>query len=145
MAKILSMKDRIKLTIGEIVFTIAPLSYGNKQELLSCTKVVNGEDHYDLLKAQALYIKYAVKGVEGIKKHSGEAYGLEFEGGFLTDDCVSELLSIECREELMVAAWQQLNGAQSVVNPVTFEKMEGIKVEVETEGKLYALEDVQTL
>ena len=55
--KILRLSDRIKLDIGGVVFTIAPLNQFQKINLANCTTIRNGQDHYDLLGAQALYLK----------------------------------------------------------------------------------------
>ena len=135
MSKILKMSDRINLTVGDITFVIAPLNYLRKQELASCTKIVKGEEHYDLLKSQALYIKYALKDIKGLEDYEGNEYKLSFEGDCLTDDCVSEILNLEEKEKLTIAAWQLLNGIKELVDPVTGEKLEGIELKVTSSGK----------
>ena len=135
MATILRMTDRINLKIDEVTFIIAPLSYQRKQELASCTKIVNGEEHFDLLKSQALYIKYSLKDVKGITDVDGKDYELQFEGDCLTDDCVSEILSLEQREKLNIASWQLLNGLNDLKDPVTGDKLEGVELEVLSQGK----------
>jgi len=135
MAKILRLSDRIKLTIGDVVFTIAPLNHFQKIELSNCTTIRNGEDHYDLLKAQSLYLKFAVKNVEGLECFDGEEYKLEFQNDELTDNCVSELLSLEQRGKLTTAAWQLLSGIQELSDPITGEKLNGVSLEVVSKGK----------
>lgn len=135
MAKILKMSDRIHLKIDEITFVIAPLSYMQKQELASCTKIIKGEEHYDLLRAQALYIKYGLKDVIGIEDYDGNEYKLEFEGDYLSDNCVSEVLSLDQRTTLTTSAWQLLNGIQELKDPITGEKLEGVELEVKSEKK----------
>jgi len=135
MSKILRLTDRIKLTIGDVVFTIAPLNHHQKINLSNCTTVKNGEDHYDLLRAQALYLKYGVKGVEGVVGYDDQPYVLSFEGDELTDDCVSEILGLEQRGKLTTAAWQLLNGVKDLVDPVTGEKLDGVSLEVLSRGK----------
>ena len=135
MAKILRLSDRIKLTIGEVVFTIAPLNYFQKIELSNCTMIRNGEDHYDLLLAQSLYLKYGIKGMTGVKDCDGNDYELEFKGDELTDECISEILHLEQRNKLTTAAWQLLNGIQELADPLTGKKLKGVKVEVVSSGK----------
>jgi len=135
MAKILRLSDRIKLTIGEVVFTLAPLNHFQKIELANCTTVKNGEDHYDLLRAQALYIKYSIKGIDGLECYDGEKYELEFMNDELTDECVSEILSLEQRSKLTTSAWQLLNGVKELTDPITGEKLEGVELEVTSKGK----------
>jgi len=135
MAKILRLSDRINLKIGDVTFVIAPLNHFQKIELSNCTTIKNGEEHYDLLRAQALYLKYAVKDVNGIECYNGEKYELEFNNDELTDNCVSEILSLDQRSKLTTSAWQILNGIKELVDPVTGEKLEGVELEVTSQGK----------
>lgn len=132
MAKILRLKDRIKLTIGEVTFKIAPLSYLQKQKLAGCTKMQDGKEIYDLARAQAMYIKFALKDIEGVEDYSGNKYELSFEGDELTDECVSEIFHLEEREKLNIAAWQLIQGVQDLKDPVTGEALEGVDLEVES-------------
>ena len=130
MAKIQRLSDRIKLTIAEVVFTIAPLNFMQKQELAECTKMQGGEEVFDLLKAQVMYIKYALKDIEGVEDYNGKKYELEFENDQLTDNCVSEILCLEEKEKLTIAAWQLLNGISGLKDPVTGKELEGVELEV---------------
>lgn len=131
MARILRLRDRVNLQIGEVKFTLAPLSHFQKQELAECTRIKDGEEIFDLTKAQALYIKYSLKGIDGVENYDGTKYELEFENGALTDDCVSEVLCIEQKKELLTAAWQILNGIQELIDPVTKKPLEGVDLSVE--------------
>ena len=124
------MNDRVSLKIGKITFKLAPLNYLQKQELAGCSRLISGEEHFDLLKAQSLYIKYSLKEITGLTCYNNEKYELEFDGDFLTDDCLSEILNIEEREKLTVAAWQLLNGIKELTNPLTGKKLAGVKIEV---------------
>ena len=124
------MKDRISLKIGKVTFKLAPMTYLHKQELAQCTRLVSGEEHFDLLLAQSIYIKYSLKEVDGLKLYDGSKYELEFEGDYLTDGCVSEILNIEEKEKFCTAAWQLLNGVKELTNPVTGKKLTGVKLEV---------------
>lgn len=130
--KILKMSDRISLKIGEVTFKLAPLNYMKKQELSECTKIIDGNEVYDLLKAQFLYIKYSLKEVLGIESYDGKEYKLEFDGDCLTDDCVSEILNVDQKEKLCIAAWQLLNGIKDLKDPETGKKLTGVKMEVES-------------
>ena len=133
--KILRLSDRIKLDIGGVVFTIAPLNQFQKINLANCTTIRNGQDHYDLLGAQALYLKYAIKDIEGVTDYDEKDYKLQFENNELTDECVSELLNLDQRSKLTTSAWQLLNGVKELTDPVTGEKLEGVTLEVVTKGK----------
>lgn len=129
MAKLLKMSDRIKLTVGEIVFTIAPLSYQQKQELADCLRIDGGDEIKAVLASQALYIKYALKDVSGIEDYDGNEYKLRFDGDVLTDDCVSEIMSLEEKANLTSAGWQIINGIRDLKDPVTGKEMKGVKLE----------------
>lgn len=107
--KLARLSDRIKLKIGEVTFTIAPVSYFVKKEIGECSRVDGGEQVFDLGKAQYLYIKHALKGIEGINDWDGNAYELKFVGDCLTDDCLSELFYMEQKEEFLTACWTLLN------------------------------------
>lgn len=130
MAKILRLQDRIKLSIGEIVFTLAPLNKLQKQELSECTKNVDGKEIINLTQAQHLWMKYSIKDVDGLRTYSDEPYKLEFDGDVLTDDCVTELFNLEEKETLTNVAWQILNGISELKDLNTGEKLEGVELEV---------------
>lgn len=127
--KLTRLSDRMKLKIGEVVFTIAPVSYFVKKEIGECTKIEGGEQVFDLSKAQHLYIKHALKKVEGIEDYEGNPYELEFDGDVLTDDCISELFYMEQREEFLTACWAVLNDFNEN------KKVKGVKFERESVGK----------
>ena len=132
MAKILKIKDRVKLIIGEVTFTLSPLNYMQKQDLAECTRIIDGNEVFDLLRAQVFYIKHALKGIEGVEDYNGDKYELEFENDSLTDECVSEILCLEEKEKLTISAWQILNGIKDLVDPVTGKKLAGVKLEVKS-------------
>jgi len=135
MSKILRMSDRVVLSIGEVKFTLAPMNHLQKQEISACSKMIGGEEHFDMMASQIVYLKHSIKDIEGIKDYKGNDYKLNFEGNQLTDECVSEILNLEQRSDLTVAAWQLLGGIQDLVDPDTGEEMKGVELEVVTEGK----------
>jgi len=129
------MTDRVNIKIGEVTFVLAPLSYLRKQEISACTKLIAGEEHFDLLKAQATYIKYAVKDIIGITDYNDEKYTPEMQGDCLTDDAVSEILNLDQRSDLTTASWQILNGIQELTDLETGKPMEGVELEVVSQKK----------
>lgn len=130
MAKILRLSDRIKLKIDEVTFTLAPLSKAQKLDLANCTKMQDGNEVFELGKAQFLYVKYALKDIDGVETYGGDPYELDFEGDYLTDDCVTEIFCLEQKEKLTNSAWQILNGIKDLVDPSTGEPFEGVSLEV---------------
>lgn len=141
MAKILRMKDRIRVKIGDIEFLMAPLSYLHKQEIANCTRNSGGKEIYDFLKAQALHIKYGLKGVKGLKTYDDKDYELQFDGDCLSDECLNEILAIECNDKLSAAAWSILNGYDQEAISNNEKALEGIDIEVVSEGKLKAAQE----
>lgn len=131
MSNVLRMKDRVKIDIGDISFYLAPMNRLQKQEISNCRKTVAGEDELDLTESQALYMKYSIKDVKGLTNYDGSPYELEFEGDYLTDDCVSEILNLEVTQDLIVSAWRIYNG---IAKDASYPK--GVEVEVVPAGKL---------
>lgn len=134
MSRILRMNDRIEITVGDIKFKLAPLSYGHKQELLGSTRNSGGKEIFDLAKAQFLYLKYGLKEIHGIKDYNDEDYKLSFQGDYLTDDCVSEIMNIEQTPDLLNACWQVLNGIKELEDE-NGESLEGVNIKVVPSGK----------
>jgi len=136
MAKIMRSTDRLELKINDVVFTISPLNKEQKQEMSNCTFISKGQDVYDLAQAQFLYVKYGLKSVKGIEDYHGNEYTLAFDdNGHLTDECANEILTLEDKPKLMIAAWQLLNGVRQLKDPDTGKELKGISLEVITEGK----------
>lgn len=135
MSKVLRMTDRIKLTISGIDFYIAPLAVFQKHDVQSCTYIKEGKEYYDLLKAQSLYIKYALKKVVGLKYHDESDFELKFDAnGDLSDESINEIFNMPIRSQLNTAAFQLLNGLTELQDPLTGEKLKGVEMEVVSEG-----------
>jgi len=111
MAKVLRMSNRARLSIKDVVFIWGPLSELHRNEVRTATRVKQGVEVTDIYRANTLLLKYTIKGLEGVEDYHGNPYELEFdENGHLTDDCVSEIRSIEWTEDYLSAAWQMLQG-----------------------------------
>lgn len=133
MAKILRQSDRISLTIGDVKFKIAPLSYEQKKEVANCTYYKDGQSRYDVMGAQSLLLKYGLKEVDGIEDLSGEKYELEFdENNILTDECLSEIFNLDQRSKLMESFWILFNGmpSENVLKDENGNVVEGVEIEV---------------
>lgn len=123
------MKDRIPVKIGDVIFKLAPMSAEHKREILGCYSMDGGENLFDHTKATLLSIKYSLKGVKGLTDVEGNDYKLDFENDHLTEDCISELLSLEMSDKLIQACFAFLNGVQKVIkDPRTGKKIAGIEV-----------------
>lgn len=123
------MSDRVSFTIDDVVFKLAPMNLIQKQEIADCMTTTSGNDRLALMMSQALYLKYSLKEISGVVGYDDKPYELKFEGDYLTDDCVSEILNLEQREKLTLSAWSILNGIDEK------NKIEGVKLEVIAGGK----------
>lgn len=136
--KILSMKDRVKLTLGKITLTLKPLNIFEQSQISSQKKMDSGVETEDLVLSSFAYIKYSLKGIEGVKTHSGDPYELDFEEetGYLTDDCASEVFSLNLGEELFHAIqslrWNSIPEKLTYVG--TKKALKGVKLEVIPSG-----------
>jgi hypothetical protein len=120
MAKIYRRTDRIKIKIDDVTVTVSPLSSHEKAEIQSeMIKFVKG----DVKAGQhgiCLSLKYAVKDIEGIEDSNGSNYSLKFENGYLSDECVDDLLNMEITGKLSQVCASLSNGV-----PTEFRDREG--------------------
>jgi len=125
------LTDRVKVKVGEITFILGPLTQMQKIELSECTKIdTNGESVYDLTRAQTLLVKYGLKGIEGVTDADDEPYRLDIQNGVLTDDCVSEVFTLEEKNLYIQSAWQCLNSIpDKLTDPVNGKKLKGVALE----------------
>ena len=125
-----SLKKLVKFKIGELVFHAKPLSDIQRAELASLTNQVGKDPVVNLIESQAYLIKHTLKACEGLKDEDGKDYEFGFEGDSLTDDCVSELFSIEptalMRDALAGLAMPLKNG--KITNIYTQEDLEGVEI-----------------
>jgi hypothetical protein len=125
-----SLKKLVKFKIGDLVFHSKPLSYLERAELASLTNQVGKDPVVNLIESQAYLIKHTLKKCEGLKIEDGGDYEFEFEGDLLTDDCVSELFSIEptalLRDALAGLAMPLKDG--KILNIYTQEALEGVEI-----------------
>ena len=122
--KILTLKDRVKITVDDVNFYVAPLSREAKRELAGCRFVEAGEDKMDLYQANTILLKYGLKDIDGLKDYHGDDYKLEFDGETLSDDCISDILNIPVKDKLLAAAWSVSNGGHEEFN------LDGVALEV---------------
>lgn len=108
--KVYKLTDRIPVKIDGVTFMVAPLSFEQKAEILSCKKIVKGEETEDHAKMVQLSIKYSVKSVSGLQNADGSEYQLELVDGVLSDACISELLSLSIQGKLATACANLMNG-----------------------------------
>lgn len=119
--------DKIKVKIGEIIFYLSPLSWDQKQDILSDAKMVDGKASNRNSTYKCL--KYAVKGIEGATLADGSPYVLTMENGVISDECVEDILNLELSPKLIMACYSFVQGIPArIVNPVTGEIVEGVEI-----------------
>lgn len=132
--KILSMKDRVRLSLGKITLTLKPLNIFEQSKIGEQKKMQAGVEIEDLVLSSFAYIKYSLKGIDGVKTQSGDVYELDFEedSGYLTDDCASEIFSLNLGEELFHAIqslrWNNIPDKLTYIG--TKKPLKGVKLEV---------------
>lgn len=134
--KIYKLTDRITVKIDNVEFKLAPLSWGQKQEIVSEASVVGGNVNEMTRNATFKALKYAIKGISGVEYADGTQYELEFdENGNVLDSSLEELLNMELSPRLIMACYAMVNGVPTdIINPATGKKVEGVEV-VKKEGK----------
>lgn len=121
--KIYSLKDRLTVHIGELVFKLAPLSFKQKSEVQAL--MANKKE----LEGVRLVVKYAVKDIEGVETLEGKKYVLEMDESGLTENCLDDLLNLENSAEISLACASLINGIpKEIVDPETGKAIEGIKI-----------------
>lgn len=124
MARIYRTTDRIKLKIDDIIVTISPLSASQKAEINTYHMDFAKGNIESATNAVVTAMKYAIKDIEGVEDADGKPYELEFDGDYLSDDCVSDLLNLELNGKLQTVACSLANG---VPNDFDLEGVEFVK------------------
>lgn len=129
--KIYKMSDRIPVKFGDVVVYFGILNKDQKAHINSCTEIIDGMREVNVTDATWYSVKYGVKSIKGVEYASGGEFELQFEEDkmSLTDDCVNELLTMDIRDNLYVAALQFKNGPpDKVVHPITRKELKGVKI-----------------
>lgn len=109
--KVYRPTDRVKVRIDDAQFEISPLTFQQKSDIASCSKMVGGEQQVDIAKSVFLSLKYAVKGISGIEFDDGEKLEYEEgEDGLIKDELVDTLLSADTASKLILFFSQIANG-----------------------------------
>lgn len=127
--KILRLSDRLTIRVGEVEIELAPLTLFQRQEMLECVEKHDGVDVQNIRKATITAMKYSVKGIKGIETLDGEEYKLSFDAhGNLTDDCVTELLSTEVSDTMVLASYSMIYGMPTEIRDSEGKLVEGVEV-----------------
>lgn len=139
--KIYRLSDRIPVKIGDVTFKLGSMTAAQKADLAECYTTVNGETVVDHTQAAIKVMKYTVKDIDGVEYATGGGeYKLSFVNGCqaeLTDDCVSELMGMEVRNDLIFACTQFAEGVpKQIMDPRTGKKLKGVEMLPPEKGEL---------
>jgi hypothetical protein len=104
--------DKISYSLGEIKFSISPLTFHQKQQVASLLQeAVQNKNPKKMLEASILTVKMALKSIHGLKFQDGSDFKLEFdENGLISDESIDVLLNTELSEKLIGLCSQLVNG-----------------------------------
>ena len=137
MAILLRKTDKVKVSIDELEFELAPLSFAAKMEINEHLVNASKEDINASMKASRVAMKHSIKSVKGIECLDGEPYELVFDGDILSDECIDELLNLEHCPKLMVACISFLKDIpKEIVDPQTGKKLEGVEIKMPGKKKI---------
>jgi hypothetical protein len=128
MARIYRKSDRIKIKIDDVTVTVSPLSAHEKaeiqKEMMAYLKgnIKSGQE------GVILSLKYAVKDIEGVLDLDDKPYALKFESGYLTNDCVDDLLNMEITSKLAQVCGTLANGIPKDIVDKDGNKLEGVEI-----------------
>lgn len=127
--------DLIDLKIQDLVFSIRPLRYKQRVDIMSCLSNQSGTIVENAAKATFLTMKYTIRKVTGAFLLDGSPYEIELgEDDNVSDDCIDDLLNMASDSKLGPALHNFLKGIPSkLIDPNTGEELKGVEI-VKQEG-----------
>lgn len=127
--RIYKTTDRIGIRIDDIQIKVSPLNFEQKTEIETHMRGFAAGDLKGAVRGMVLAIKYALKEISGVEDSEGQPYQLSFEGSFLTDECVSDLLNLDVGGKLSIVCSSFVPGI-----PKDF-SLEGVEFVEKTDSK----------
>ena len=117
-------EDRVPVKIGDVTFWIAPLDNDERAEISTAVTNQGGTKRVDVKKLYQLYLKYAVKRIDGVKMPNGKPWKIKFtKTGHLTEDSLDKLLTLACAPQLAQVALD-------LFTEIKESKIEGVEVDI---------------
>jgi hypothetical protein len=139
---IFKKNDKVSINIDGIEFKISPLTFHQKSELQTHMVKAVGGNMDEAMTSVRKSLKYCVKDIKGVhyidEDDVKREYQLEFEEGYLTDDCLDELLNMPFSNKLNSVCAAMLQGIPEEILDADGKPIEGIKIkkrEASTQGK----------
>jgi hypothetical protein len=124
-----SKRDRVLVQVQDVEFFFAPLTMGEKTELMS--SMGNTNDVGEMLGFTRKVISKTLKDVRGLIRPDGSEYRLEWLGDTLTEDCLDDIMNLEIGETIVTVAGLFLRGVPAegvIIHPGTGKPLEGVTV-----------------
>ena len=122
--------DRVKIKVGELVFTLAPLSYAQKAEIKGLSsKIISGEEVTNGMMVYYKSIQFSLKDIEGLIDVDGNKYELNFDERGISPECMDDLFNMEFNEKLMMCAYNMVDQIpKEIIDPSTGKVLEGAEI-----------------
>lgn len=122
--------DLIKLKIGDLTFSIRPMSYQDRVSVLSALSNEGGSVIENAALATFKTMKHTIVSVDGAMLLSGDKYKItKDDDGKISDTSIDELLNLEENNLLGLALNNFLRGVPAkIINPNTGEELEGVEI-----------------
>lgn len=119
--------DLIKVEMEDMIFSFSPLTMAQKQTLFEEAQNIRENPMHALIFSKKL-LKACLKKVEGIQLSDGSEYTLEFDGDFVADSCLDDLMNLERIDTIVTVAGSLLQKVPSsaIINPKTGLPIEGV-------------------
>jgi len=129
MAKIWRRSDRLKVKIGEVVLTLAPLNNHEKSEIASLmAKGTINQDFNALRSGSILSVKYSVKSISGVLDQDDKPYELKFEGEYLTEECLNDLFNLGITKQITQVCAALVKNVPDEFTDDKGNKLEGVEI-----------------
>ncbi len=119
MAVIYRQNDRKKVTIGDTVFSLAPLTFAQKSKADSL--MASKEVYADVMEGTIYIFQCSVKSIEGIEYSDGTRFEVEFEDGIVKRECIEEILGMPYWLTIMTTVLAGVNAFDTLPVNVTVE------------------------
>lgn len=125
MVTIFRPTDRIPVKIGDVTYWLAPLTAGEKQELLAAFRTKGGEQTFDRETYARTAVKMALKKVDGVQNPDESPFSVSLdERGYLTDESLDDVLLLPEYDKLAASVDRLAFKAQDLLS------LEGVEIDL---------------
>lgn len=122
-----------KIKIGDVAIHCKQLSYRVRSQIVSkCSKQTSGLQVENAVSMLFEVLKHSIIKVEGFNNPDGSPFELQFENGFLTDDCLDQLLYVERVGDILqlcASNFINMKAPDEILDPTTGDPIEDVSIE----------------